>query len=100
MEGGGKDEKEEIEKVYNTCPGYLKSIVAVAICTGMRKEEILRLKWLDIDDLPPLAVPLVKLESMELWSREQVPGNLRHCVALLDCTLSATLQSIYLLQSM
>ncbi|GAI90003.1 unnamed protein product, partial [marine sediment metagenome] len=30
-------------------PGYLKSIVAVAICTGMRKEEILELKWLDID---------------------------------------------------
>ncbi len=42
-------EKEEIKKVYNACPGYLKSIVAVAICTGMRKGEILGLKWLDID---------------------------------------------------
>ncbi len=53
-----------------------------------------------IIDLPPLIVPLVKLESTELWSREQVPGSSRHCAALLDCTLSATLQSIYLLQSM
>ncbi len=49
MEGGGKDEKEEIEKVYSACPGYLRSIVAVAIRTGMRKEEILELKWPDID---------------------------------------------------
>ena len=40
---------DEIDKVYNACPGYLKSIVAVAICTGMRKEEIPRLKWPDID---------------------------------------------------
>ena len=42
-------EKEEIGKVYNACPDYLKTIVALAICTGMRKEEILGLKWLDID---------------------------------------------------
>ena len=42
-------EKEEIEKLYNACPKYLKSIVALAICTGMRRGEILELKWLDID---------------------------------------------------
>ncbi len=42
-------EKEEIGRVYNACPDYLRPIVALAICTGMRKEEILGLKWLDID---------------------------------------------------
>ena len=43
-------------------------------------------------DLPPLIVPLVKLESMELWSREQVPGNLRHCAALPGYIPSSILQ--------
>jgi len=42
-------EKEEIKKLYNTCPEYLKSIVALAVCTGMRRGEILNLKWPDVD---------------------------------------------------
>ena len=42
-------EKEEIKKLYNACPEYLKSIVALAVCTGMRKGEILSLKWPDVD---------------------------------------------------
>lgn len=41
--------KDRFSEVYNACPGYFKPIVALAICTGMRKEEILGLKWLDID---------------------------------------------------
>ena len=43
-------------------------------------------------DLPPLIVPLVKLESTERWPRGKVPGSLRHYAALFDCTLSAILQ--------
>lgn len=42
-------EKEEIKKLYNTCPKYLKPIIALAVCTGMRKGEILNLKWPDVD---------------------------------------------------
>jgi len=42
-------EKEEIKRFYNVCPGYLRSIVALAVCTGMRKGEILSLKWPDVD---------------------------------------------------
>ena len=37
-------EKEEIKRLHDTCPSYLKSIVAVAVCTGMRKGEIPSLK--------------------------------------------------------
>jgi integrase len=42
-------EKEEIKRLYDACPEYLKSIVALAVCTGMRKGEILSLKWPDVD---------------------------------------------------
>ncbi|TET62236.1 site-specific integrase, partial [Candidatus Aerophobetes bacterium] len=42
-------EKEEIRRLYDACPAYLKSIVALAVSTGMRKGEILSLKWLDVD---------------------------------------------------
>ena len=42
-------EKEEIARLIQACPGYLKAIVTVALNTGMRKGEILSLKWPDID---------------------------------------------------
>ena len=42
-------EKEEIKSLYNTCPEYLKPIVALAVCTGMRRGEVLNLKWPDVD---------------------------------------------------
>jgi len=42
-------EKEEISKLLSNCNKHLKSIVTVALNTGMRKGEILNLKWNDID---------------------------------------------------
>jgi len=42
-------EKEEIVKLLSVCRGYLKPIVIVALNTGMRRGEILPLKWSDID---------------------------------------------------
>jgi integrase len=45
--------EEEIKKLlevnYDGLPPYLKPIVATAIYTGLRKGEILNLKWKDID---------------------------------------------------
>ena len=65
-------EKEEIDKLYNACPDYLKSIVALAICTGMRKGEILELKWLDIDFRRKI-VTILKTKSQK--KREIPIGN-------------------------
>ncbi len=42
-------EKEEIEKLLLHCQHHLRPIVIVALNTGMRKSEILGLKWHDID---------------------------------------------------
>jgi len=42
-------EKEEIGNFINTCSDHLKPIVIVTLFTGMRKSEILSLKWRDLD---------------------------------------------------
>ena len=42
-------EQEEIPKLLSNCCEHLKPIVIVALNTGMRKGEILKLKWHDID---------------------------------------------------
>jgi len=42
-------EKEEIGRLIQACPEHLKPIVTVALFTGMRKGEILNMKWSDID---------------------------------------------------
>jgi len=42
-------EKEEAERLVRNCKGYLKRVVIIALNTGMRRGEILGLKWTDID---------------------------------------------------
>ena len=42
-------EKDEIKSLIRACPDHLRPIVVTALNTGMRKKEILNLKWEDID---------------------------------------------------
>jgi integrase len=42
-------EKEEIIRLVDNCSKHLRPVVIVAVGTGMRKGEILGLKWSDID---------------------------------------------------
>jgi integrase len=42
-------EREEIKRLIDNCASHLKPIVTVAVFTGMRKSEILGLKWQNID---------------------------------------------------
>jgi len=40
---------EEVEKLLEVCPGHIRPIVVTALNTGMRKSEILTLRWADVD---------------------------------------------------
>jgi integrase len=39
----------ELEAVLMACPDWLRPIALLAVSTGMRRSEILKLRWLDID---------------------------------------------------
>lgn len=41
--------QDEVPKLLDACNGYLRSIVITALNTGMRKGEILALKWQEVD---------------------------------------------------
>jgi integrase len=41
--------EEEIFRLIDACDGQLKSIILLALHTGMRRGEIFRLKWSDVD---------------------------------------------------
>ena len=39
----------ELRAVLATAPAWLRPIIALAVATGMRRSEILKLRWLDVD---------------------------------------------------
>jgi integrase len=68
---------EECQTLLNTCGPHLKPIVITALNTGMRKEEILSLRWDRHVDLQHGFILLDKTKSGE---RREIPINdtLRH----------------------
>jgi len=64
-------EREEIEKLLFSCCEHLKPIVIVALNTGMRKSEILGLKWHDID----IKRNIIHLYDTKNGEKREVPMN-------------------------
>ncbi len=64
-------EKEEIARLLKYCRGHLKPIVILALNTGMRKGEILNLKWRDIDFTRGI-IYLLRTKNNE---RREIPMN-------------------------
>jgi integrase len=62
---------EEFEKLHNACADWLKPIVMVARHTGMRRENILSLKWEQVD----LFRKVILLEHTKNNERLAVPIN-------------------------
>lgn len=63
--------KEEEERLIKCCAPHLKPIVIMAFNTGMRRGEILNLKWLDIDFVN-LLITVTKTKTHEI---RRVPIN-------------------------
>ena len=61
--------EDEIKRLLKECPVYLKRVVECAVNTGMRKGEILRLKW---DQVRNGFIYLSKTKNME---PRQIPIN-------------------------
>ena len=64
-------EKDEIERLIANCGPKLKPIVIVALNTGMRRGEMLNLKWRDID----LRHNIIYLYQTKNGERREVPMN-------------------------
>jgi len=72
-------EKEEIETLLANCHNYLKPIVITALNTGMRKGEILKLKWHDID----FRRDIIYLFDTKNGEKSQLPMNMEVKTALI-----------------
>jgi len=64
-------EKDEIERLIANCSPKLKPIVIVALNTGMRRGEMLNLKWRDID----FRHNIIYLHQTKNGERREVPMN-------------------------
>ncbi len=63
---------KEAENLVNVCEPYLKAIVITALATGMRKSEILNLKWEDNVDL---VHGFILLDVTKNKERRELPIN-------------------------
>ncbi len=64
-------EKEEIKKLINNASEHLKPILTVALNTGMRKGEILSLKWNDLD----FKNNIIYIRESKNGERRELPMN-------------------------
>ncbi len=63
--------KEECQALINACEPHLKPIVITALNTGMRKSEILNLKWDQVD----LKHGFILLDKTKNGERREIPIN-------------------------
>lgn len=80
--------KEEEKRLLDSCPPYLYPIVLTALNTGMRKTEIINLKWTDVN----LQVGHIVLESTTTKgkSRRIIPLNKKVRALLSELKLKST----------
>jgi len=71
----------ELKRLLELCPTWLQPVVALAVTTGMRRGEILGLRWLDVD-----------LAHSTIWLPQTKNGEGR--VVHLNQTAKAALESL------
>jgi len=63
--------EDEMARLLNECSGYLKSVVIVALNTGMRLSEILNLQWKDI----AIEQKIIYIINGKNGERREIPIN-------------------------
>jgi integrase len=63
--------EDEVRRLIDACPKYLKPIVIAALYTGLRKSDIFNLKWRDID----LKKGLIRLEEAKTEKTRNIVLN-------------------------
>lgn len=63
--------EEEFERLYQACGDRLKPIVLLAVKTGMRQDNVLSLKWQEVD----LSKGVIRLEHTKNGERLGLPIN-------------------------
>ena len=63
--------EDEVRRLIDACPRYLKLIVSTAVYTGLRKSDILNLKWRDID----LLKGIIRLEEAKTGKTRNIVLN-------------------------
>jgi integrase len=63
--------EDEVKRLIDACPKYLKPIVIAAVYTGLRKSDIFNLKWRDID----LKKGLIRLEEAKTGKTRNIVLN-------------------------
>lgn len=74
--------KEECQALINACDKHLKPVVVCAVNTGMRKSEVLSLRWDNVD----LQHGFILLEVTKNGERREIPINETLRQTLLDLT--------------
>lgn len=57
--------EDEIERLLECCSGHIRPVVVMALNTGMRRGEILGLKWQDVD-LPNRVSKVIRTKNNEM----------------------------------
>jgi integrase len=65
--------REEADRLISNCADYIKPIVIIALNTGMRKAEIMGLKWIQVDLVN--RVILLDQASTKNKKRREIPLN-------------------------
>jgi len=80
--------REEAERLINSADPPIRPIIICALQTGMRKEEILGLKWIQVD----LVHRLIHLQQTKSGEPRSLPINDRLLYALKDKNLLRSLE--------
>jgi len=64
-------QEDEIGRLIANCPDYLRPIVVMALNTGMRKGEVLNLKWEDVD----LGTRIIYVVNTKTDEKREIPVN-------------------------